>query len=200
MANLPGAVHFIAQAPQLHAKGLLGAVFAPQVGEVRIGIQVAVFHQVPGLVRAAGAQVHRHHHVRSRFLGPGNKLMHAHLIALGGEPCHFRAAGAGRRRANAILPAVAGNEIAPGPAHQRYMQLLDQLQGVLPEALLVRSGVAGLIDTGIDGASQMLQEGAVDTRVHLADLIIPVKYQLCLLHRFPPPVFRCNFISPDPRI
>ena len=63
-------------------------------------------------------------------------------------------------RADAVLPIVAGDEVAAGIAHDRRAELLDEGEHVAAEALRVGGRMAGLVDAAIDATAEMLDEGA----------------------------------------
>ena len=78
-------------------------------------------------------------------------------------------------RADAVLPVVVGDEIAAGIADAAAaFEVRDELEHVAAEAVLVGGRVAGLVDAAVDGAAEMLEEGAVDAVVDGSDLEIPV--------------------------
>src|SRR5690606_24983468 len=60
LADLPRAVHLIAQAPQLDAVGFVVAVGAAQLRPVGAAGVVGVLEEVEGLLEAAGAEVDGH--------------------------------------------------------------------------------------------------------------------------------------------
>ena len=57
-----------------------------------------------------------------------------------------------------VLPAVVGDEVAAGIAHDRGPELADQLGDVAAEAVLVGGRVVGLVDAGVDAAAHVLDE------------------------------------------
>ena len=61
VADLPRAVHLVAEAPQLDAERVGGAVGDAPVGPVGAARVVGVLEQVAGLLQPAGAEVDRHH-------------------------------------------------------------------------------------------------------------------------------------------
>ena len=81
VAGLPGAVHLVAQAPQLHAVGL--GVAVPCVGPPsRSPRQIAVLQQLGGLGGAGGAEVHRQHRRGAKRSRPRHEFVGAELIGL----------------------------------------------------------------------------------------------------------------------
>ena len=79
-------------------------------------------------------------------------------------------------RADAVLPVVAGDEIAARIAHDGGRELAHHRQHVLAEALLVGLRVAGLVDAAIDAAAEMLDEGAEQPPVGRADHVVAVEF------------------------
>ena len=51
----------------------------------------------------------------------------------------------------------------PGVADQGDAQRTDQVEHVLPEAAAVGGRMAGTVEPVVDGAAQMLNEGAVES-------------------------------------
>ena len=72
-------------------------------------------------------------------------------------------------RADAVLPAVARDEVAAGVAHDRRAELADQLEHVGAEAVLVGGGVRRLVDAGVDAAAHVLDERAEQPPVERPD-------------------------------
>ena len=183
MAHLPRAVHLVAEAPELHAVGICRAVFFAQVAPVRAAGVVAVFHQIPGGVRAAGAEVHRHHGRGVNGSAPAHELVGAEGVGLGGAPCELQPAGAVLYGADAVFPVVTRNEVAAGVPHERDLQFSDQGVHVGAEAVSVRRGVARLVDAAVNGSPEMLDERAVNTFVDVAYGIFAAYGEFCVFHR-----------------
>ncbi|VXC24643.1 hypothetical protein ARTHRO8AJ_440115 [Arthrobacter sp. 8AJ] len=63
-------------------------------------------------------------------------------------------------RAHAVLPAVAGDEVAARVAHGGNAKFTGQFQDVLAEAVLIGVRVSGFEDPGVDAPAQVLNERA----------------------------------------
>ena len=184
MAHLPGAVHFVAQAEQLDAEGLLRAVPDAQVGELAAAFVVGVFHHVPGLFGAAGAQVDGVHHLGIGFLCPVRELMQADFVGLGGEPGQIQAFGPLLPGADRILPVEARHEVAAGIAHHGHADFPHLFQYIFAEALLIRQGMAGFVNAAVHRAAQVLDERTIHPGVDLPDAVVFVQGHGCLFHCF----------------
>ena len=182
VTHLPGAVHLVAQTPQLYAVRLLPAVADAQVAQVRAGGMVAVLNYVARLIHAARAKVDRHHDLGVRHLSPVAELVYAHLIWLGRGPCQIKALGTLIARAYAVLPAIAGHEVAARIAGYRHVQLAHEVNHVAAEALLIGGGMTRLIYAAIHRAPQMLYERTEHALIYCAYAEVLIHYQLCLLH------------------
>src|SRR5699024_1866055 len=110
--DLPRAVHLVAQAPEPDVVRFLGAVAAAQVGVVGAAGHVAVLQQVQCLLHPAGTEVDGHHRLRAGLAAPGDELVHADLVRLRGVPGQVRPPGPVLLWAGAVLPSVAGDEVA----------------------------------------------------------------------------------------
>ncbi len=60
---------------------------------------------------------------------------------------------------NSSMPTSFGSKVAAGVADERHAELAHEVEHVAAEALLVRLRVAGLVDSGVDGATEVLDEG-----------------------------------------
>ena len=175
MAHLPGAVHLVAQAPDLKIVGLGHAVGNAQVAVLAAGGVVAVLHQAAGRVDAPGAQVHGHHHLGPGLFGPAGEFVHADEVGLGAAPGQVQALGALGHRAHAVLPEIVGDKIAAWVADNGHADLPDQIQHVPAEALLIGGGMAGLVNAAINSAAQVFNKRAIDALVNAADLKVRVQ-------------------------
>jgi hypothetical protein len=157
-------------------------VLAAQVrggGAVR---QVAVLDQFGGLGDAAGAQVDRHHRLDLGQLGPAHELVEPEGVALQRPPGQVQAPRAVTDRADPVLPAVVGDEVAARVAHQRDTELADQLEHVGAQPVGVRRRVAGLEDAGVDAATHVFDERAEEPPVDRTDGEGGVEGQPSLVH------------------
>ena len=182
VAHLPGAVHFVAQAPQLDAEGLLRAVLDAHIGELAAALVVGVFHHVPGVFGAPGAQVDGVHHLSVGFLRPVSKFVHAHRVGFRGEPGQVQSLGPLILGADGVLPVKAGHEIAAGIAHHRHADFTYLFQHIPAEALLVRHGMARLVNAAVHCAAQVLDKGTVHPRVNGSDAVALIQGHGSLFH------------------
>ena len=188
--DLPRPVQLVAQAPELDVEGvLLGAggraVLPAQIRPVGAAGVVGVLHQGPGLVDAAGAQVDRLHHLDLSFPGPLHELVEAESVGLEGVPGAVDADRTVLHGPDAVLPVVAGDEVAAGVADHSGAHLTHQLQHVLAEAAGVSLGMPRLVDPGVYTAAHMLHEGAEEPAGDLRHGEVPVNGDACLRHESP---------------
>ena len=160
VADLPRAVHLVAQAPHLDAVAVRRTVGAALVGKRSTAVDVAVLQQVHRLLGAAGAQVDGHHGFHAGLGGPRREFVHAHQVGVRGVPGQVEAYGPLVLRPHAVLPAVAGDEVAAGVPHGGDAQFPGQVQDIAAETVLVGVGVVRLEDAGVDAPAQVLHEGA----------------------------------------
>ena len=186
VAHLPGAVHFVAKAPELDAEGILRAVLNAQVAPVAAGGVVGIFHHVPGGVRAPGAQIDGVHDLRIRFLGPVHKFMETDLVGFRGEPCQIKPLRALIAWPNAVFPVEARHKVAARITHHRHPQLAYHVDHIATETVFIRRGMTRLINAAVHGASQMLNKGTVNSWVDLSDGKVPVHNQFGLFHVLSP--------------
>ena len=158
VAHLPGAVHFVAKAPELDAEGILRAVLNAQVAPVAAGGMIGIFHHVPGGVRAPGAQIDGVHDLRIGFFRPIHKFVQTYLVGLCGEPCQIQTLRALLAGAHAVLPVKAGDKIATRIANHRHAQLPDHIDHVPAEAVFVRRRMSRLVNAAVHSPAQMLDK------------------------------------------
>ena len=143
---------------------------------------IAVFDEVARGIAAARAEIDRHHRLDAGGLAPVHEFIGAEMIGLGREPGQIETRRPLLDRADAVFPVVAGDEIAAGIAHDGRTELLHQRQHVLAKALGVRGRMSGLVDAAIDAASEMLDEGAEQAGIGVADGKIAVQQNFCFSH------------------
>ena len=128
---------------------------------------VGVFEEVEGLLQAAGAQVHGHVRFDADGAAELHELAEPELVGLGGAPGEVQASRPVLLGAHAVFPAVAGDEVPAGVADHRRAELADEVQDVLPETVVVRRGVVGFVDAGVDAPAKVLHEGPEQALGHL---------------------------------
>ena len=106
MADLPRAVHLVAEAPEAHVVGVFRAVRTAQVGQGRAARHVAALHPVRGILDAPGAEVDGEHGVGPGRTAPGDELVGADRVALDAAPGEVDATRALFARADAVLSVV----------------------------------------------------------------------------------------------
>ncbi len=122
VADLPRAVHLVAEAPVLDAEGFGATVGLAQVAPVAAGRAVDVFDEVARFVEAARAEIDGEHHLRADRRAPVGEFVHADGVRFGGVPGEVEPGRALVARADAVLPVVGGDEVAAGIAHDRDVQ------------------------------------------------------------------------------
>ena len=130
---------------------------------------VRVFEQVTGLLDAAHAQVDRHHRLDAGLAGPRHELVQAERVRLDGLPGEVEPARTVVDRTDAVLPAVAGDEVAARIPDDRDAQLARQLQHVAAKPARVGSGVTRLVHAAVDAPPHVLDERAEQPAVDRPD-------------------------------
>ena len=181
--HLPRPIHLVAEAPELYAMRLLPAVRAAEIGQRGAAGMVAVLHQRPRRIAAARAEVHRQHRLDVGGAAPVDEFVGAEPVRLGGHPGQVEPARPLLDRADAILPIVAGDEIAAGIAHDGRRQFAHQRQHVAAEAVLIGGRMAGLEDAAIDAAAEVLDEGTEQAAIRGADHVVGAKLDGDCAHR-----------------
>ena len=100
--------------------------------------------------------------------------MQTELVGFGGMPRQIKATRPVPLGADAILPTVAGHEVATGITDGRRTKLTDQLDDVLAETVLIRLRMTRLVDAVIHATAQMLDERTEQTIINLSNLKIVV--------------------------
>lgn len=90
-------------------------------------------------------------------------------VRLQARPGVVQAAGALVLGADAVRPAVAGDEVSARIARDRHAEFADQPEHVGPEPVRVGGRVVRLIDSSVNGAPEVFDETAVDAFVDFAD-------------------------------
>ena len=161
---------------------LFPAVLTPEIGKSGAAWMVAIFDQIARGIAVPRAEIDSQHRLDVGGLAPVDKLVGAKAIGLGRAPGEVETLRPIRHRPDAVLPIVAGDEIATGIAHDGRRQFLDQGEHVLSETLLVRLGVIGLVEAAIDAAPEMLDEGTEQARIGLTDGECAIEMDLGFKH------------------
>ena len=177
MAKLPRAVHLVAEAPDRHAVGLGGTVGGAHVGMPRPCLAIAVFHPVAGLFRRARAEVHRQHRLPIELAAKLDELVGAEGVGFDGLPGKLPSAGARLLGAHAVLPVIAGGEVAARIANDGEAKLPQRLDDVGAHPVGIGVNAAGVVHALVNGATQVLEKTAEDKRAHGADGVAGVKVE-----------------------
>src|SRR5690606_36953548 len=113
---------------------------------------------------------------------PRRELVQANLVGLGRAPREIEPPGPLVDRPDAVLPAVARDEVATRVAHRGDAELAHELEDVAAEAARVRARVAGLVVPLVDAPAQMLDEGTEESSVDRPDREGRVEAQACRSH------------------
>ena len=92
--------------------------------------------------------------------------MQTEFVGFRGVPGQIEATRAVFLRADAVFPAIAGNEVAARVADRSRTQLANKIQHIAAESVLVGGRMARLVDARVHTAAQMLHEGAEQSVVH----------------------------------
>ena len=182
LPHLPGTVHLVAEAPELDVEWLFLSIRDTLVGEIAVSRVIGIFHDVPRLLRAAGAEIHRVHDLAPGLLRPAGEFVEAYLVGLGREPREVQSFRALFNRADAVFPAEPRDEVSARIPHQGHAQLPYGLHDVGAETQFVGQRMARFIDTAINRPSQVLDKGAEQPSVDPGNLIIPVQNYARLFH------------------
>ena len=183
MPHLPGAIHFVAQAPQLDVQRILRAICDTHVTELASSWMVGVLDNVSCILRSSGSKVDRVHDLCVCLFRPVRKFVQANRIGFGGKPRQIQPARA--VAPHAVLPVETGNEVASGITDHGDPQLSHHLQHIPAEALRIRHRMTGLINAAIHRTSKMLNERAVNARVNPSNDIVLIQYDLGVFHPVP---------------
>ena len=167
VADLPGAVHLVADAPHADAHRFGDAVGHAAVRQFGTRRAVNVFQLLQGGLEASGAHVHGEHDLGAGALAPSVEVVDAYLVGFGAVPGQVAADGAVLAGAGAVLPVVVRHEVAAGVAHAGHAELPDQVEHVGAEALIVGGGVVGVVDAAVDAAAEVLDERAEQAARHI---------------------------------
>ena len=104
MADLPGAIHLVAETPKVNIVGIGSAMLHSKIAVISTGRQIAVFHKVSGGICTSSPQIDRHHRFCSHLTAPAHKLIQSELIGFDRTPGEFWTARTGLLGAYGVLP------------------------------------------------------------------------------------------------
>src|ERR1700730_7455137 len=114
LANLPWAIHFVAEAPELHGVRFSVTVRDSKVTQACASWMVAVLEVLSCLVGAPRSQVHTEHRFGLRQFAPLDKFVGSESVRLRTEPREIESHWSLPNRTNPILPVIARHEISSG--------------------------------------------------------------------------------------
>ena len=179
MADLPRAVHLVADAPVLDVVWRGIAVLAAQVGPVGARRRVAVVDEVAGGLDGASAHVDAEHGRSVDGLAEAHELVGAELVGLQRLPGELTAARALLLGADAVEPVVAAEEVAAWIADGRVLLRAQGVEHVGAQPLLIGVGGLGFVDTFVDAAPHVLGKAAKEQRRDWGDRAVGVEKKLC---------------------
>ena len=121
VADLPRAIHLIANAPIFDIIRVTVTVAGAQIGIVGAGGGVAILDQIRGGLNRAGAHVDGQHRRAVDRLAEVHKLIGAEMVGLNRLPGQVATAGPLLLGANPIEPIIAAEKVAARIAHDRVL-------------------------------------------------------------------------------
>ena len=165
MADLPRAVHFVAETPVLDRMWFSDAMFAAEVAPLGAFFHVAIFDKSCGLFRGAGAEIESHERFRAGEFAPGHEFVGAELIGLDGVPGFFQLTRAIFLGADAVEPVIARDKVAAGIANHGHAEMLDFIGDIGAEAVRIGKLGARIVNTFVDGAAEVFEKRAEDVAI-----------------------------------
>ena len=156
--DLPGAIHFVAQAPVAHFVGIGNSVLAAQIAPASSLLHVAILDERGGFFGRSGPQIQAHERFGAGGFTPGKKFVGSELVRLGGVPSFVENARPTLFWTDAVEPVIAGNKITSRITNDRNTQLADFAEHVLAKTVGVGEFRPGLVDAFVDGASEMFEK------------------------------------------
>jgi len=148
---------------------LVDSMAAAQIAPLRPLFDVAVFHQRGSLFRCTRSKIQTHQWFGSYDLGPCHEFIRPELVGIDCVPGFVEDPRAILLWANAIEPVVARNEVAARIPDDGNAEPLYLLNHIFAEASAVREARCRIVNTLIDGASQMLKKGAEEVAIKRSD-------------------------------
>ena len=140
VAELPGSIHLVAQAPHRDSVGLDAAVLDPHVRAAVVPDRMLAYSRTSSASRTPRVpRLTAYISSLSDLLQPPGELVQADLVGLGGVPGQIQPGRSFLPRADRVLPAEPGDEVAAGVADRRDTELANQRDHVGSEAV----GVGG---------------------------------------------------------
>ena len=165
MADLPGSVDLVADAPVTHVVRLREAMRLAQLHRFGGLRAVAILQPVARLAQVAVAAVDHEEGLRFQQTAEADELVSAEVVALQRVPGEVEARRTLVAGADAVAPAVAGDEVAAGIADDGHALAAQRVKHVEAQALVVGLRRAGVVNAAVDAAVHVLGEAAEDVAV-----------------------------------
>src|SRR5271166_2456568 len=159
------------------------AVRPTKLGQRRAARVVAVLYEIGGVLRSARGEVDDEHGLDAGEPAPVDEFVGPESVGLDRLPGIIEALRPFPDRTDAVFPSICGDEVSAGILDDRRTKLLDEIEHVASESPVVGGGVAGLVESAVDAAAQMFDEGAKQAPIDAADGEVSVEVDFGLPHR-----------------
>ena len=140
-------------------------MFAAEIAPLGAFVDVAVFDQGGGLLGGSGAEIQSHERLGASGFAPLHEFIGAELVGIHGIPRFVEHARAVLLGPDSVEPVVSGDKVAARITNDWNAEFANFVHHVFAKAVRVGKLRSGLVDAFVDGASQMLEEGAEEIAV-----------------------------------
>ena len=169
--DLPGPVELVAEAPQRDGRAAPDSRCRTEDRDRDVPpgwLQYSTSSRAS--VDSARAEVQCEHRLDAGDRAPARELVRAERRFVSSRPPgEVEPDRAPLARADAVLPVVAGDEVAARIPHDGDAELAREREDVATEPVLVRGRMAGLVDARVDAAPEVLDERAEEAVVDARD-------------------------------
>src|SRR5260221_6272171 len=133
-------------------------MFRTKIAEISAARMIAVFQELPCLIRSPSSEIHAQHWFGPSRSAPFDEFIRAESVRLGAEPSQIKPNRSFFNWTNTIFPVVAGKKIAAWITNNRRTQVANQIEHILAKATLICGGMLWLENASINAPSKMLDK------------------------------------------
>ena len=137
---------------------------------------------LPRFMRTARSKVDAKHGLRLREPAPLDKFICAKGVRFGAQPGEIQPCGSFLHRADAVLPVATRHIVASRVADDRRTKFSNQIENVSPEPAIIRRGMPGFENAGVDAPAHMLDERTEEAPVNWGNTKISIDDYLRFVH------------------